>query len=64
VYELSLAYHVALPQPTDLPFPDRMNRLVTLDRSPRSFVRSKSQARVDALLNETVILFQDVVEVR
>jgi hypothetical protein len=64
VYELSLTYHVALPQPMDLPFLDRMHRLVTFDRPSRAFGRSKSQARVDALLNETVILLQDVVEVR
>jgi len=64
VNELTLPNHIALPQPTDLPFPDRMHRLVSLDRSLGAFHRSKSQARVDPLLNEPVILFQDVIEVR
>lgn len=63
VDESSLTYYVALPKPTDLPFSDRVHRLVTFDRAPRFFGRSKPQARGDSLFNETVILFQDIVEV-
>jgi len=63
VNELPMPYHITLSQPTDLPFADRMHCLVSPDRSPRSFRRSKSQACIDALLNEPVILLRDVIEV-
>ena len=59
--ESELPYYIAFGQPSDLAFSDRMHCLVTLDRPPGSLGRSKTQARCDALLDEAVVLFDDVV---
>jgi hypothetical protein len=53
--------HIALRQPPDLAFPDQVHRLVSFDRSHSPFRRPKPQARSNALLNEPMVLFNDVV---
>src|SRR3977135_2051242 len=62
--ELTLADDIALVHPADLSLPDGMHRLVTLDGSPRPFRRTKTEARRDPLLDESMILLADVVHVR
>ena len=59
--ESPLADDIALRQSTDLSLPDCMHRLVTLDRSPRSFGRSESEAGRDALLYESMILLNGLI---
>jgi hypothetical protein len=54
--ELTLADDIALVHPADLSLPDCMHRLVTLDGSPRPLRRTKTEARRDPLLDESMIL--------
>src|SRR5262249_42689387 len=60
VDELALRYSIALRDPADLIFADCMHRLVTLDRSPRSFSRTEAEARRNPLLDEAMVLLDDV----
>src|SRR5947199_5960883 len=62
--ELTLTNRISLRDPADLPSSNRVHRLVTLDRSTRAFDRSESEAGGDALFNESVILLDDVVDIR
>ena len=64
VDELTLSHRIAFGDPADLPFADGMHRLVTLDRSPRPLRRTEAEARRNPLLDEPMILFDDVVQIR
>src|ERR1700686_4859123 len=59
--ELTLAADIALVHPADLSLPDGMHRLVTLDGSPRPLRRSKTEARRDPLLDESMILLNGLI---
>jgi hypothetical protein len=61
VNKLALPNDVSLVQPSNLPFPNHVHRLVAFDRPPCPFSRPESEARGDALLNEAVVLLNDVV---
>ena len=50
-----MPYHIALRQPANLPFSDRMQGLIPFDCSPGPFRRSESDACRDAFLDETVV---------
>jgi hypothetical protein len=58
-----LADNVAFGKPPHLTFSDHVHRLVSLNRVQRSVDGSEPQARGDSLLNKSMVLFQDVVEV-
>src|SRR5882757_3720310 len=62
--EPALPDHIALRQPSDLPFADQMHRLITVNRPHCPFCRSEPQTCGDPLLNESMILLDDVVQVR
>jgi hypothetical protein len=64
VDELSLSDWIVLTNPADLPFADGVHYLVTLNRSARARRRMKTEARHDPLLDETMVLLDDVVQVR
>ena len=64
VYELALTYRIALRQPSDLPHPDRMHCLVTIDRYPWRFHRSEFEPRCYLLLDEAMVLHNEVVQIR
>jgi hypothetical protein len=61
VNELTLPDDIDLGQPADLPLADYMHSLVTFDGALRRFRRAKSEAGCDALLDEPVVQFNDVV---
>ena len=61
VNELALPNHGSLVQPSNLPFPNHMHRLVAFDRPPCAFWRSESEARGNGLFDEAVVLLNDVV---
>jgi hypothetical protein len=60
VDELALTYRIALGDPADLPFPDCMHRLIPLDRPPRPFRRTETEACCDSLFDKAM---DDVVEI-
>jgi hypothetical protein len=63
VDELTLTYWITLRHPADLPFADRMHRLVTLNRSPSTFRRSEPETCRNSVLDETMVLLDDVVQI-
>src|SRR5205807_3207673 len=64
VDELTLADDVALVQPPYLSLSDCMHRLVTVDGSTSALDRSEPEACRNPLLNESVVLLDDVVQIR
>ena len=64
VDELTLAEDIALAQPANLSFPDCVHRFIALYGSGRAFGRPESETGDDALLNESMVLLDDVVQVR
>ena len=61
---MTLTDRIGLTYPPDLSFSNCMHRLIALDRSPRPVRGSESEAGVDALLDEPMILLDDVVQIR
>jgi hypothetical protein len=47
----------------DLPFPDHVHDLVSLQGLPCALKRKEAQSRFDQPLDEPVVLFNDVVKV-
>src|ERR1035437_6666478 len=60
----NLSSHVVLCEPPDLTLADHVHCLVPRDRVQRAADGSKPQARRDSLLDESMVLFHDVVQVR
>ena len=63
VYEPDLSDHSALRQPADLTFADHVHRFISSDRVQRAAHRSEPEARGDSFFDETVMLFQHIVQV-
>jgi hypothetical protein len=55
---------VALCQPSNLSFADHVHCFIALDRSLRARERAEAEARLDPPFNRTVILFDNVIEIR
>src|SRR5689334_14618982 len=64
VNELTLSCRIAFGDPADLTFADCMHRLVTLDRSPRSFSRTEVEARRNPHLDDAMVWLDDVIQIR
>src|SRR5882672_7428803 len=64
VNESDLPDHISFCQPADLPFANDVHRLVSGDRVQRAVGRSKPKTGGDSFLDESVVLFHDVVHVR
>jgi hypothetical protein len=64
VDEPDLPDNIALREPADLTLPDHVHRLISRDRVQRTSHGSKPEARRDSLLDETMVLFQNIVHVR
>ena len=56
--------HITLSQPSYLPFPNLVDRLVTLESSPRAIETTKMLLGTNPLLDGPVVLLQDVIQVR
>jgi hypothetical protein len=63
VDEPDLPDNIALREPADLTFSDHVHRLISRDCFQRAAYRPKPEAGGNSLLNETMILFQDIVHV-
>ena len=54
---------IIAPDPSNLPLPHHVHRLVTLDRSRRRLEFSKSLLGVDPTFDGSVVLLQNIVQV-
>jgi hypothetical protein len=61
INETLLPDHIALGQPPDLPFPNQMHRLVTIDRLQGPFRRPEPQTRRNPLLDKSVVLLNGLI---
>ena len=61
--ELVLCADVTFLYPPNLSLPNLVHRLVTLNRPPRTTELTKVLLSTDPLLDGTVILLQDVVQI-
>jgi hypothetical protein len=61
--EIALSDWIALRDPADLPFADRMHCLIAFDRPACAVHRTKPEACGDPLLYEPMILLDDVVQI-
>jgi hypothetical protein len=59
--ELNLPKNIPFRQPPHLAFPDHVQNLVALDRSPGSIERSKTLAGVHPPLDPSMVLFHNIV---
>jgi hypothetical protein len=62
--ELDLPAHIAFRQPSHLAFPDHMQNLVPLNRSPRAIEGSKALTGIHPALDRSMVLLYDIVQVR
>jgi hypothetical protein len=58
--ETLLPDYIALRRPPNLPFPDQMHRLVTIDRPQGTFRRPEPQTRCNPFLYESMVLLNGV----
>ena len=63
-YEADLFSDVALCQPSNLSLANHVHCCVALDRSLRGLERAKAEARLDPPFDRTVILLDNVIEIR
>jgi hypothetical protein len=63
VDKLALRYAIALSDPADLPLADCMHRLIALDGSTSPLDRAEPEACRNPLLNESVVLLDDVIQI-
>ena len=64
VDKLILRPNIALPQPSNLPFPNLVNCLVALDRSSCAVETTEMLLGTNPFLDGSVVLLEDVVQVR
>ena len=62
--EADLSDNIALCQPAHLSLADHVHCLVPLDRPQRAIHGSEPEAGSDAILHESMILLQDIIQVR
>ena len=64
VDEPDLSDDVAFRQPADLTLSDHVHRLISRDRVQRAADGPEPEAGSDSLLDETMVLFQDIILIR
>ena len=63
IEQLDLGENVTLFHTFDLPFPNRVHRLITGQCTPRCLERIETQAGSGAALDEAMILLEEIIEV-
>jgi hypothetical protein len=61
--ETDLADYISLSQPPDLTFSDHVHRLISTYRVYRTSHRTKPEAGGDPLLDESMVLLHDIVQI-